>query len=141
MLISLNNMLDNKDIEELIGYAVFPDPDRIKKAIEMYDFNKKILMGYLLDDKIIGIIGYVTLPDELIKITHISIKPEYRGIGYGRGIILELIDQIKPHKIIAETDHEAVDFYRNIGFEIISLGEKYPLVERFECTFVTDFYQ
>lgn len=34
----------------------------------------------------------------------------------------------------AETDKNAVNFYRKIGFNITSLGEKYPGVERFKCT-------
>ena len=34
----------------------------------------------------------------------------------------------------AETDIEAVDFYKKIGFQTVSLGEKYPGVERFKCT-------
>lgn len=32
--------------------------------------------------------------------------------------------------ITAETDHDAIAFYRRYGFEIQSLGEKYPGVER-----------
>ncbi|MNW71139.1 hypothetical protein D3C74_508110 [compost metagenome] len=35
--------------------------------------------------------------------------------------------------ITAETDREAVGFYRSTGFPITSLGEKYPGVERFAC--------
>jgi hypothetical protein len=41
--------------------------------------------------------------------------------------------------VYAETDEEAADFYRNIGFTVESLGEKYPGIERFKCTFETDF--
>lgn len=37
--------------------------------------------------------------------------------------------------IYTETDNDAVDFYRKYGFEITSLGEKYPGVERFLCEF------
>jgi hypothetical protein len=40
-----------------------------------------------------------------------------------------------PVRIVAETDEESVQFYRNIGFIIRSLGEKYPGVERFLCTY------
>ena len=31
------------------------------------------------------------------------------------------------------TDDEAVEFYKKIGFQVKSLGEKYPGVERFCC--------
>ncbi|MBW5446215.1 GNAT family N-acetyltransferase [Cohnella sp. CFH 77786] len=132
-------MLGNRGIQELIAYAVFPDPEVIQKTFEKYESNQGKIMGYSLDDEIIGILGYESLPDEVVKIAHISVHPEFRGLGYGRGMILELIDLIRPRKIVAETDEEAVDFYRNIGFVIVSLGEKYPNVERFECSFETEF--
>jgi len=41
----------------------------------------------------------------------------------------------KYSSIVAETDYEAVDFYRRYGFVITSLGEKYPGVERFLCQY------
>lgn len=37
--------------------------------------------------------------------------------------------------IFAETDNDAVGFYRSYGFEVTSLGEKYPGVERFLCKY------
>lgn len=40
---------------------------------------------------------------------------------------------IKSHIIIAETDDEAVGFYRKCDFEVNNLGEKYPNVIRYEC--------
>lgn len=38
------------------------------------------------------------------------------------------------HHLDAETDADAVDFYRRCGFAVESLGERYPGVERFRCT-------
>ncbi|WP_235473679.1 hypothetical protein [Lysinibacillus macroides] len=35
--------------------------------------------------------------------------------------------------IAAETDKDAVDFYKKYGFKVSSLGEKYLGVERFTC--------
>lgn len=37
----------------------------------------------------------------------------------------------QPLVVTAETDHDAVGFYRTYGFSIHSLGEKYAGVERF----------
>lgn len=139
MLIDLHDHLQHEYIQELIGYSVYPVQEKVNSAAEMYRSDHHRLMGYSLDDEIIGIIGYESLPDRVIKIHHLSVDPEFRGLGYGRGMILELIDLIEPKKIIAETDDDAVDFYRNIGFEIVSLGEKLPNAETYECTFVTDF--
>ncbi|WP_276352379.1 GNAT family N-acetyltransferase [Cohnella caldifontis] len=139
VLIPIRDKLHDDAIMELVGYSVFPDPEKLKAAMESYESNDNILMGYSLDGEIIGVIGYRSLPDEGIYIRHLSVDPEYRGLGYGRGMILELIDLIKPKKIKLETDDDAVDFYRSIGFEITSLGQKYPHAERYECVFETDF--
>lgn len=38
--------------------------------------------------------------------------------------------------VSAETDADAVEFYRKYGFKIKSLGEKYPGVERFLCEYI-----
>jgi hypothetical protein len=38
------------------------------------------------------------------------------------------------HRLEAETDSDAVGFYRSCGFTVLSLGEVYPGVERFRCT-------
>lgn len=142
MLIAINDRLDNIQIQALIEYSVFSDQEQLDKAIEMYKANQHMLMGYSLGDTIIGIIGYASIPDNTVKINHISVRPENRGMSYGRLMISELIDLIKPRKIIVETeDADVLDFYRNIGFEITSLGEKYPSIERFECAFITDFYE
>jgi len=95
-----------------------------------------VCMGMNQRVKVAGIIGFKKDDEDLI-ILHIAIKPEFRGLGFGKGQILEAIDLIKPLKVIAETDDDAVDFYRRIGFEIESLGEMYPGVERYKCTFKT----
>lgn len=50
-------------------------------------------------------------------------------------MISELLHNGGLRKIQAETDQEAVGFYRKAGFVITSLGEKYPGVERFSCFF------
>ncbi|EOR21192.1 N-acetyltransferase GCN5 [Niallia nealsonii AAU1] len=40
--------------------------------------------------------------------------------------------------ISAETDNDAVGFYRKNGFKITSLGEKYPIVEWFLCIYTNE---
>ncbi|PTX64852.1 hypothetical protein C8P63_10170 [Melghirimyces profundicolus] len=44
----------------------------------------------------------------------------------GRKIIREWILEEGMREVTAETDRDAVGFYRRLGFEIRSLGERYP---------------
>lgn len=36
--------------------------------------------------------------------------------------------------LMAETDDDAIGFYRNTGFTIEELGEKYEGIRRYKCT-------
>jgi ribosomal protein S18 acetylase RimI-like enzyme len=140
MLVEVRPRLTDPLIQELLASAMFPDPDRIRNAIDEYINDEQLkVFGYEIDSRVIGVIGYRLYPDNSLEILHTAISPDERGLGYGRGIILEAIEKEKPKVVFAETDEDAVEFYRNIGFSIESLGEKYPGVERFKCTFLTDY--
>lgn len=140
MLKNLKPLLDDEYIQELLSYSIFPDPDRLDQVIERYHREPDLLLYGLEDEEeLVGIIGYSIDQDGILSIHHLAVHPECRGVGFGRGLILEAIAQETPQEVRAETDEEAVDFYRNIGFQIESLGEIYPGVERFRCTYrVTD---
>ncbi|WP_307719492.1 GNAT family N-acetyltransferase [Paenibacillus chibensis] len=135
MLLNIKSYIRRPEVAELISYAVFPDDQAVEKAIREYESHESWqLVGYEDDKLIVGLAGYEKKDNEVI-LHHIAIIPENRGLGYGRGMILEIMTKERPQRVIAETDEEAVDFYRNLGFIVQSLGEKYPGVERFRCVY------
>jgi len=136
MFISLKQRIDEPEIQEILGYSVFPDQDHLERTVQCYKSEDNLeLYGIESEDEIAGVIGFRQMDGGNINIEHIAVKPERRGEDYGRGLILELIAAFKPESITAETDEEAVEFYRAIGFGIESLGEIYPGVERYRCTY------
>ncbi|WP_308636438.1 GNAT family N-acetyltransferase [Paenibacillus silvisoli] len=139
MLIDIKARLDEEAIQDLLGWAVFPDPDHLAKAVQRYKDDADLkLLGYESEEEIIGLIGYHYASADTIEIDHISVDPAERYKGYGRGMILELLELEKPTVLQAETDEEAADFYRSSRFTVESLGESYPGVERFKCTYFVD---
>ena len=68
-------------------------------------------------------------------IKHIATSEHARGLGLGRRLVQGAIETFALRHLEAETDAAAVGFYRACGFQVSSLGEKYPGVERFRCTF------
>lgn len=139
MFIDLKSKLEEPAVQELLASAIFPDPDKIEKAVNAYRQEESLqIIGYENEGTLVGIVGFRLDEDRIMEIRHIAVIPEERGKGYGRGMVLELLLQQNPVKIVAETDEDAVDFYRSIGFMIESLGEKYPGVERFACTYITE---
>jgi len=128
--------IEEPEIKDLLYLCVFPDTYSLKKIIEKYKASSKLqLYGIGLEGKTIGLIGYQYIDKKVIEITHISVKPEFRGKGFGRVLISELLNKENPKEVTVETDDDAVEFYRHIGFVINSLGEKYPGVERYSCSF------
>lgn len=141
MLIDLKPELQREDVRELLGMSVFPDPDQLAEAIASYAEDENNRLKGLRDgevDKLVGVIGYRLDESGVMIVRHIAVAPDERNQGYGRAMILEALGETSPTAIIAETDEDAIDFYRNIGFTVESAGEAYPGVERFKCTYVTE---
>lgn len=143
MLVDLKPYLDDAAVQELIGYSVYPDPEQLAQAIDSYKNEASLeIKGYFTDEaegeRLIGIVGSRMNERGVLEVQHLAVAPDERNKGFGRMMMLELLAEKQPEAIVAETDEEAVDFYRNIGFTIESLGEKFPGVERFRCTYVTE---
>lgn len=142
MLREIKDQLERDEIRELIGMSIFPDPEKLDRVIAAYRSNPLLQIAGYMDrddeDQVIGIVGFTLDASKELAIQHLAVLPEMRGLGYGRGMLLELIHQYEPQRVSAETDEEAVDFYRSVGFTVESLGEKYPGVERFLCVYETD---
>jgi CubicO group peptidase (beta-lactamase class C family) len=67
------------------------------------------------------------------EITSLAVLPDWRRQGFARSLVFGACEQLALRRLEAETDADAVDFYRAIGFAVESLGERYPGVERFRC--------
>ncbi|WNR47084.1 GNAT family N-acetyltransferase [Paenibacillus roseipurpureus] len=136
MLLNVKSRLHEGDIQQLLSYSVFPDWDRLEAVIRQYEQNEDAwLFAYESEGILVGIIGFELNAMQEMTLHHLAVEPESRGVGFGRGLLLEIIEEMQPTRITAETDEEAVQFYRNVGFVVRSLGEKYPGVERFLCTY------
>ena len=136
MLVNVKSYIRKPEVTELLSYAVFPDDKSLDEAIKHYEETESWKLYGFEDEKLlVGLIGFEIDEERVLTVNHLAILPENRLKGYGRGIFFELLEAQKPSRIITETDEGAVDFYRNIGFVVISLGEIYPGVERFQCIY------
>lgn len=139
MLINLKSRIQEPEVQELLSYSVFPDPEQVGHALQQYVNKDELLLdGYEDEGQLVGLVGYEKTGKSEITIHHIAVLPENRFKNYGRGMIAQLLEKYNPDKLIAETDQEAVEFYRNTGFVVYSLGELYPGVERFRCVLEKD---
>lgn len=67
------------------------------------------------------------------EVTALAVLPEWRRQGFAKTLIFGACEYLALRALEAETDADAVDFYRALGFEVETLGDLYPGVERFRC--------
>lgn len=122
-------------IRELLTYAT--SDSKIEAEYELYKrFENRKLYGYKQNDKFIGCIGIEITAENSCVIKQIAVSPFERRGGIGKRMIDFIMEKHALSMISAETDQDAINFYKRVGFTITSLGEKYPGVERFWCVYL-----
>ncbi|NWL86490.1 N-acetyltransferase [Paenibacillus sp. 79R4] len=138
-MLNLKTYRDRNELRSLLAECMWPDDERISRELDRYLMDdSRGLYGAVIHQRLVGLIGIVPCSEEVVELKHIAINPQYRRHGLGTKLIYEYRQSYHPVKIIAETDRDAVGFYSKVGFEIHSLGEKYPGVERFQCILSKD---
>lgn len=127
--------MKREEAVRLLAYAA--SAERAADEYDQYTASQTMqLYGFADGGGIVGCIGVAFIQPGELEIRHIAVLSSARGKGYGKAMIEAVQEKLNPHAIIAETDWEAVGFYRSIGFSVTSLGEKYPGVERFYCQLI-----
>ncbi|MGG2933616.1 GNAT family N-acetyltransferase [Bacillus pacificus] len=121
--------IEKDPILHVLQYAVGPSETSLKKAVLFYGRNKGTF--YKFEEK--ACIGIEIIGTNKARICHIAVVPQYRHKGIALQMIKEVLRMHQLTYLEAETDDEAVEFYKKIGFQVKSLGEKYRGIERFQC--------
>ena len=95
-----------------------PTPERLKSRAEKYSADKKSnVYACKNSEKYIGIVVFV-MENGTAEILDIAVRSEYRKKGIARSLIDFIFNQFPIDTIIAETDDEAVEFYKKCGFAL-----------------------
>ncbi|HCS74324.1 MAG TPA: hypothetical protein DIW17_10670 [Clostridiales bacterium] len=114
---SIKNQADNSDIIKIISYSVYEcSPERAAIKAKAYKNDEtQDIYAWVENGDILGVCGIIVHRNK-IEITNISVSENNRHRGIGSSMITAL--QEKYEMVIeAETDDDAVDFYRKCGFE------------------------
>ena len=125
--------LTNEDILELLAPSVFnPTPERLLSRAKKYQADDKVkVYAYLENGEYKGIIVFKT-ENNTAEILDIAVKPEYQGKGIGSMLIDYIFSKFAVSKIIAETDDDAIGFYRKYGFTVVDITVKFD-AKRYTC--------
>ncbi len=129
--VDLHDHLDTPEVFRLLT-AAFSSEDAAKRAGKRYEAGDWTGLGYEDAGVIVAFIGLERVSQEA-WIRGIAVDPDRQREGIGRALVRALRSRTSGLTLHAETDRDALLFYRTCGFEATSLGEKYPGAERFEC--------
>lgn len=126
-LISFANVkasLWQPEVLALLKPSVYdPTPERLKCRAEKYSADKNIFVYACKIDSVYAGIVVLKTENDTAEILDIAVKPKYRKHGIGSKFIDFIFTQFLIDTITAETDDEAVEFYKRCGFTITSVGE------------------
>jgi len=114
-----------------VGCATVEKLERIRAS---YTEADRGLTAAFANGHLAGVIGYRRRETEL-EITHIVVREGFRRQGVARVMISAALAQHVGLDAVAETDDEAVGFYRAIGFRTEALPCGDNRTQRWRCRF------
>ncbi len=135
-IVDVKDNLHDKDILGVLSLSMYmPTEETLNLRADEYVSDEHITALACFDGEIVvGVIVVKALTAASYEILSIAVDSAFRGKGIGSKLISFFIENTSCSEICAETDDDAVTFYQKYGFDIKSLGEKYPGIVRYICT-------
>lgn len=111
-----------------IRVEVFVKEQKISKELELDDkdfLTTTIHIGLFKENKIIGTARLLNLDKKKIKIGRVSVLNEYRGLGLGKKLMIEVENILKkelklPFIIKISAQKSVYNFYKSLGYSSIN---------------------
>ena len=135
-IIDIKGSLHDERVLAVISLSMYmPTEEKLNSRADKYESDANI-SAFACDDNgsICGTIILRHIANNEYEIMGIATDPAHRHQGVASRLVTFAVDTLKCKIIKAETDDDAVGFYRRYGFQINSLGEKYPDCVRYLCT-------
>jgi len=135
-IINAKDCLHDQQFLQILSLSQYmPTEEKLNLLADNYKSNSNIYAFTCNSNiSIIGVIVIKCCYETNFEILSIAVDSAFRGHGIGSKLISYAVHNLKCSEIFAETDDDAVGFYRSYGFDIVSLDEKYPGIVRYLCT-------
>ena len=136
-LIELTHKNDVYKTYEIYKYCMFmPTEEKFNKKMNTFLIDNSIkIFACFNQGKTVGVIVVSFSEESKVEIIGIAVDSSSRNKGIGSYMINQLISNYSLHSVYAETDSDAVDFYRKCGFSVTEFSEIYDreIVVRYKC--------
>lgn len=113
------------ELPAVIAYSIGnPTDEKVQKVLDGYKDANNPLIGYFIGGNLAGVIG-LEISQASATIQHISVLHKYQSNGIGKQLVHYVMKHFSPKTTSAETDADAVGFYRAMGFECSASQGKY----------------
>lgn len=132
-IIDVKESLCNKSVYSLLAPSVFnPTPERLLSRAEKYQADDTVkVYAYSENGEYKGIIAF-KIKEQTAEILGIAVNPEYQGKGIGSRLINYIFSQFAVNKVTAETDDDAIGFYKKYGFTVADTKVEFD-TKRYVC--------
>ena len=122
---------------EIYKHCMFmPTEEKFNNKVDLFlNDNSVKIFACFEQDKILGVMVVSLIGQRKIEIIGIAVDVSARGKGIGSYMINQVVNNYGLISVYAETDNNAVGFYRKNGFNIIEFSETYDgaTVIRYKC--------
>lgn len=120
----------------LMSASPRPHDEKVRIGAAFRDSEDRVFWVALVDGRPAGGCGVEASSADVATIRYLAVVREFRGRGLGRRLVETAIARTDRPVVEAETDDDARVFYARCGFDVQSLGEKYPGTVRYLCRYI-----
>ena len=136
-IVELNETFRSAAVYQIYSACMYqPTWEKFCKKAESFLRNDNIaVLGAIEDSAVLGVIVLEMQGGGNAEIIGIAVDPVHRRRGIGQQMVRFSMETLHAARLYAETDDDAVSFYRSCGFAIDSHVEKFPDGEviRYQC--------
>lgn len=120
------------ELHKIIALSIgSPTKEKVQAVMDGYRLNPHCqIIGAFFNEQLVGIIG-ISIENMFVTINHLAILNEYRDNGIAKSLVYYVTESFQSQKIIAETDDDAIGFYRALGFKCEPFDGQYGI--RYRC--------
>ena len=122
MILKIKKLSTLKELKD--GYEIFrhcmyqPTEEKYRKKMTEWMEEKNIIVYAAMEEnRIKGMIVFRFCQDNTAEVMGVAVHTAYRLQGIGSELIRQVAKEYGIEKIVAETDEQAVLFYRKTGFQ------------------------
>ena len=129
----IKEIITEPNILKLLAPSVYnPTQERLLNRAKKYQEDENTnIYAYKHNGEYKGIVVF-KIANNSATILDIAVKPEYQGQGIGGKLIDFIFDQFEVDNITAETDDDAIGFYKKYGFTVANTKVEFD-TKRYVC--------